>query len=41
MNKDPNNVYKNSKNAALTLAELAPQTPTIKNKGIKTLSKKI
>ena len=41
MKRDPNNVYKKSKKAALTLAALAPQTPTIKNKGINTLSKKI
>jgi hypothetical protein len=34
-------VYKNSKKAARTLAAEAPQIPTIKNKGISTLSKKI
>ena len=41
MNNEPNKVYKNNKKAALTLAALAPQTPTMKNKGIKTDSKKI
>jgi len=32
-------VYKNNKKAARTLAADAPQIPTIKNRGIKTLSK--
>jgi len=41
MNKDPAKVYKNNKKAALILLALAPQIPTIKNKGINTLSKKI
>jgi predicted ATP-grasp superfamily ATP-dependent carboligase len=41
INKLPVRVYKNNKNAALTLADDAPQIPTIKNKGINTLSKKI
>ncbi len=41
INNDPAKVYKNSKKAALILLALAPQIPTIKNKGIKTLSKNI
>jgi hypothetical protein len=41
INKLPVRVYKNNKNAALTLADDAPHTPIIKNNGISTLSKKI
>jgi hypothetical protein len=40
INKDPNNVYKNSKKLARILVSPAPQIPTIKNNGIKTASKK-
>jgi hypothetical protein len=39
INNDPAKVYKNNKNAALILLALAPHIPTIKNKGINTLSK--
>jgi hypothetical protein len=41
INKEPPNVYKNNKKAALILFWLAPHIPTIKNNGINTLSKKI
>jgi hypothetical protein len=41
INKEPNKVYKNSKNPALYLLSLDPQIITNKNKGIRTLSKKI
>ena len=41
MNKDPNKVYKKSKNPALYLLSLDPQIMINKNKGIRTLSKKI
>ena len=41
MNKEPNKVYKNNINDALTLANPLPQIPIIRNRGINTLSKKI
>ena len=41
INKEPNKVYKNSKNPALYFLELEPQIIINKNKGIKTLSKKM
>ena len=40
INNEPNKVYKNNKYEALIFSLLAPQIPTIKNKGINTLSKK-
>ena len=41
MNKEPNKVYKKSKNPALYLLELDPHNIINKNKGIRTLSKNI
>jgi hypothetical protein len=41
INKLPVKVYKNNKNAALNFLLLPPQIITMKNKGIKTDSKKI
>ena len=41
MNKLPAKVYKNNKKAALYLLLLPPQIIIIKNKGIKTDSKKM
>jgi hypothetical protein len=41
MNKEPNKVYRNSKNPALYLFSLDPQIIINKNKGIRTLSKNI
>ena len=40
MNNDPNSVYRNNKKLARIRVSLAPQIPTIKNKGTSTDSKK-
>jgi len=39
MNSEPNSVYRNRRKEARTRVTLPPQIPTIRNSGIRTLSK--